>query len=188
MRKKFSNKKILVGICASIAAYKTCELIRSLVSEGASVYVLVTKNALHFVTSLTLKTLSGHPVIENIFDEEEFDNIMHVQVAHWADLIVISPATANIIGKVAHGIADDIVSTTLLATRSPVIFAPAMNDQMYMNTIFQENLKKLKAHGYHFVEPESGYLACGYEGIGRLASQDAILKKIESCLKKVHSR
>jgi phosphopantothenoylcysteine decarboxylase/phosphopantothenate--cysteine ligase len=173
-----ADKKILLGICGSIAAYKSCELIRMLVSEGARVYVLLTKNALNFVTPLTLKTLSGHSVIKDIFDEEEFSNIMHVQIAHWADLIVVAPATANMIGKVASGIADDVISTTIMATRAPVIFAPAMNDQMYENKIYRANEEKLKALGYHFVQPETGYLACGYEGVGRLASMEQILKEI----------
>lgn len=172
------DKHILFGISGSIAAYKSCEIIRGLVTAGARVYVLATKNALNFVTPLTLRTLSGNPVIQDIFDEAEFSNIMHIQIAHWADLIVVAPATANIIGKVANGIADDVVSTTILATKASVIFAPAMNDQMYENPIYQENEKKLKRHGYHFVHPEYGELACGYEGIGRLAEADQILTRI----------
>ncbi|MBI1871226.1 MAG: bifunctional phosphopantothenoylcysteine decarboxylase/phosphopantothenate--cysteine ligase CoaBC [Chlamydiae bacterium] len=181
MRSKetLKGKKILVGICGSIAAYKSCELIRTLVTEGASVYVLLTQHALHFVTPLTLKTLSGHSVIQSVLDEEDFASMMHTQMAHWADLVVVAPATANIIGKVASGIADDVITTTMMATRKPVIFAPAMNDQMYENPIVQENIQKLKSHGYFFVNPEVGYLACGYEGVGRLASLEAILKEVQ---------
>jgi phosphopantothenoylcysteine decarboxylase/phosphopantothenate--cysteine ligase len=176
------DKHILIGICGSIAAYKSCELVRSLVNEGASVYVLLTKNALNFVTPLTLKTLSGHSVIKDIFDEEEFSNIMHIQIAHWADLIVVAPATANVVGKVANGIADDVITTTIMATKAPVIFAPAMNDQMYENPIYRENENKLKSLGYRFVQPEVGYLACGYEGVGRLANLENILKEINDLL------
>ena len=185
MRKTvLSQKKILVGICGSIAAYKTCELVRTLVKEEASVYILFTKNASKFVTSLTLKTLSGHPVIQDIFDEAEFSSIMHIQIAHWADLMIITPASADVISKIACGLADDVITTTVLATKAPVIFAPAMNDQMYENKIFQGNIKKLKSYGYHFIEPGIGDLACGYEGIGRLANLEDVFEKICLRLKK----
>lgn len=182
--KKLDGKKILLGITGSIAAYKSCELVRLFITEGASVYVMLSHNAPQFVTPLTLKTLSGHPVIQSIFDEADFSSIMHVQAAHWADVIVIAPATANVIGKTACGIADDVITTAVMATKAPVIFAPAMNDQMYENKIYQENEAKLKKLGYHFVRPESGYLACGYEGIGRLASLDSIMAVLEKVLLK----
>ncbi len=176
------NKRILLGISGSIAAYKACELIRQITKEEAEIHVMLTQNASQFVTPLTLKTLSGHPVLEHMYDEVEFSHIMHTDMAHWAELIVIAPATANIISKVACGLADDLISTTILATKAPVLFAPAMNDQMYENPLFQENLGKLKKHGYHFVNPESGALACGYEGIGRLASLDKIMESIHQLL------
>ena len=182
--KKLLDKKILLGITGSIAAYKSCELVRLLITEGASVYVMLSQNALQFVTPLTLRTLSGHPVIQSIFDEADFSNIMHVQAAHWADAVLIAPATANVIGKTASGIADDVITTAVMATQAPIIFAPAMNDQMYENKIYQENEAKLKKLGYHFVQPESGYLACGYEGMGRLASLDSIMSTLEKVLLK----
>lgn len=180
---KLKDKKILLGVCGSIAAYKSCELLRQLKTQGADVHVLVTRHALNFITPLTLKTLSGHPVIQEIFEEAEFNRVMHIEIAHWADLIVVAPATGNIIGKVASGIADDVITTTLMATQSPVLFAPAMNDQMYQNKIYQGNQNKLKDLGYFFVEPESGYLACGYSGMGRLASNQAILDEMVKILK-----
>lgn len=180
----FENRKILLGISGSIAAYKACELIRLLVKEKAQVVVALTPHAREFITSLTLKTLSGHSVLESLYDEIEFTNIMHIDIAHWAEVIIIAPATANVISKVACGIADDLITTTILAAKAPVIFAPAMNDQMYENSIFQENLKKLQKHGYHLVKPETGSLACGYEGVGRLACADSILEAIGQQLQK----
>lgn len=178
----FKDKRILLGITGSIAAYKTCELIRLLVKEGADVYVLVSKNALQFVTPLTLKTLSGHPVIADLFNAADFATTMHIEMARWAQCILVSPATANIIGKVANGIADDVISTTIMATKAPVIFTPAMNDQMYENPMYQANETKLRKLGYSFVAPEHGDLACGYQGIGHLASVDKILERLTKVL------
>lgn len=178
------GKKVLVGISGSIAAYKSCELIRKLVSAGSEVFVMVTRHALEFVTPLTLETLSGHPVIKDLYDEKEFSGIHHVSVAHWADVVLVAPATANIIAKAACGLADDIVSTVILSTKAPIIFAPAMNDQMYENKIFQRNLQTLVHSGYHIADSEKGYLACGYEGVGRLTNIENILSLVNDVIKK----
>lgn len=169
------DKKIILGITGSIAAYKSCELVRKLVSLGNEVITMVTRHALEFVTPLTLKTLSGHDVMEEFRDEHMFSGIHHIDLAHWADMVLICPATANIIGKASCGIADDLVTTVILSTRAPVIFAPAMNNQMYENKIVQKNLQTLKDAGHTVIEPGSGPLACGYDGIGRLAELESIL-------------
>ena len=176
------RKKIVVGITGSIAAYKACELVRSLISGGFEVLVVVTQNALQFVTPLTLKTLSGRHVVKDMFDEIEFSGINHISVAHWADLLIICPATANILGKAACGIADDVLSTLILSTKKPIVFAPAMNANMYENKILQRNLETLRRAGCYMIEPETGYLACGDEGVGRLASIDKIVSIVNDII------
>ncbi|MDP3980206.1 MAG: bifunctional phosphopantothenoylcysteine decarboxylase/phosphopantothenate--cysteine ligase CoaBC, partial [Chlamydiota bacterium] len=178
MGASLNGKKIIVGITGSIAAYKTCELIRKFVSSGNEVVTMVTRHALEFITPLTLKTLSGHDVMKEIYDEHMFSGVHHIDLAHWADLVLICPATANIIGKASCAIADDLVTTVILSTRAPVIFAPAMNNQMYENKIVQSNLQKIKDAGHYIIEPDSGFLACGYEGIGRLADSDRIITMV----------
>ncbi|MFH2011159.1 MAG: bifunctional phosphopantothenoylcysteine decarboxylase/phosphopantothenate--cysteine ligase CoaBC [Pseudomonadota bacterium] len=178
------NKKIVLGITGGIAAYKAVELVRRLVTFNAEVNVIMTKSAQEFVTPLTFQTLSGNRVITGLFDLLEESKIGHIAIAQWADIFVIIPATANIIGKISSGIADDFLSTAVMATKAPVLIAPAMNTNMYENHIVQRNIKTLKSFGYNFIEPASGGLACGTEGMGKLAEVDDIIEEIECALSK----
>jgi len=178
------DRKIGLGVTGGIAAYKAVELVRRLVNLNAEINVIMTKNSQKFVTPLTFQTLSGNRVITGLFDLLEESKIGHIAVAQWADIFVIAPATANIIGKISNGIADDFLSTTVMATRAPVLIAPAMNTNMYENHTVQRNINNLKSLGCHFVEPASGALACGTEGLGKLADVDDIIEEMESVLSK----
>ena len=151
-----ADKKIVLGVTGGIAVYKAAELVRELVRAKAQVYVIMTRSAQEFVTPLTFQTLSGNPVSTDLFSLIEESEIGHISLADRADLLVIAPATANIIGKIAGGIADDMLSTVVLATKAPVLLAPAMNVHMWENPICQENIQKLRARGYHFIDPEAG--------------------------------
>jgi len=182
MSHRLEGKTVVVGLSGGIACYKAAELVRALVRAGATVRVMMTAAAQEFVTPLTLQTLSGHPVATNTFDLTQESQIGHIQLADAADAVVIAPATANVIGKIANGIGDDVVTTVLLATRAPVVIAPAMNVNMYENPIVQANLGRLRAGGFHIAEPGEGFLACGWEGTGRLADLDALLAEIERAL------
>src|SRR5262252_4511931 len=162
------NKTIVVGVCGGIAAYKSAELVRLLVNEQARVRVMMSRNAAEFITALTLQTLSANPVATDTFSLTQESEIGHIRLADTADAIVIAPASADVIGKAAAGIADDIVTTVLLAARCPVAFAPAMNVHMYEHPAVVENLARLAARGITMVQPAAGALACGYEGKGRL--------------------
>jgi phosphopantothenoylcysteine decarboxylase/phosphopantothenate--cysteine ligase len=173
------NREIIVGITGGIAAYKTAELVRTLTKKGASVHVVMTKNAMEFVTPLTFQTISGHPVTHEMFQLFTGGKIGHIALADVADQIVIAPATANIIGKIANGIADDFLSTMVMATAVPVLFVPSMNTRMWENRIVQANVEKLKENGYEFMEPASGDLACGWQGKGRLPTLEDIVEKME---------
>lgn len=177
------DKNIVIGMTGGIACYKVCELITHLVREGANVEVIMTKNATEFITPLTIETLSKHKVIIDMFEKKSHVEVEHISFARKADLIVVVPATANIIGKVANGIADDMLSTTIMATPAKVVFAPAMNNEMYNNAIVQDNIAKLKSYGYYFINPIEGNLACGYKAVGKLASKNTIIEKIENLLK-----
>jgi phosphopantothenoylcysteine decarboxylase/phosphopantothenate--cysteine ligase len=176
--KIFEKKNILVGVSGGIAAYKTCELIRYLVTNGADVRVMMTKSAEGFITRNTLETLSGNPVYSQLFPEEQFSGTHHVNLADWADAVIIAPATANIIGKAANGIADDFVSTTLLAVHCPVVFAPAMNKNMWNNCAVRRNIKTLEKDNHLICHPAEGFLAEGYSGVGRLARQEYLVQYI----------
>src|SRR5512136_2302164 len=176
------GKKIVLGVTGGIAAYKAAELVRELVRSGAEVFVVMTRGAQEFITPLTLQTLSGNKVATELFSLVEESEIGHISLADRADILVIAPATANIIGKIAGGIADDMLSTVVMATQAPVLLAPAMNVHMWENSITQENIQKLRARGYHFIDPEAGELACGYEGKGRLAELPAIVEKVQTLL------
>lgn len=176
------DKNILIGVTGGIACYKVCEIISTLKSEGANVDVIMTKNATEFITPLTLETLSKSKVVVDMFQEKEYVEVKHISLAQKADLTLIVPASANIIGKVANGIADDMLSTTIMASPNPVVFAPAMNNVMYTNSIVQDNIKKLKKYGYEFIDPISGNLACGYKAIGKLAKKDDIIQFISKVL------
>jgi phosphopantothenoylcysteine decarboxylase/phosphopantothenate--cysteine ligase len=179
-----AGKTIVLGVTGGIAAYKSAEIVRLLVKEGAVVRVIMTKNAQEFITPLTLQTLSGNPVSTATFDLTQESEIGHIRLADTADAILIAPATADIIAKLAHGLADDLLSTVLLATTAPVLIAPAMNVHMYAHPIVQENMRKLSGLGYGFVEPAEGFLACGYEGKGRLADPEVIVEEVGATLTK----
>ena len=179
----FKNKNIVIGISGGIAAYKACEIVNYLRSQGANVDVIMTKNACEFITPLTLETLSGNKVVSDMFERTDYIDVKHISLAKKADLFLIVPATANIIGKVANGIADDMLSTTIMATKAPVIFAPAMNNGMYENPIVQNNLEKLRLYGYQIIEPTIGHLACGYEAKGKLPNRDEIIDYLKVLVK-----
>jgi phosphopantothenoylcysteine decarboxylase/phosphopantothenate--cysteine ligase len=171
----FKDKNIVIGMTGGIACYKICELIRVLKREGANVNVIMTLNSTKFITPLTIETLSNNKVVIDSFERNDKYEVEHISLAKKGNVFLIAPATANIIGKVANGIADDMLSTTIMATKSKVVFAPAMNDAMYENKIVQENIKKLKKYGYDFVDPDIGSLACGYKAIGKLANNEKIV-------------
>lgn len=177
-------KTVVLGVSGGIACYKAVELVRLLVQQGFTVQVVMTREAMEFVTPLTFQTLSGRPVATEMFSLTQESQIGHINLADQADLMLIAPATANIIGKLASGIADDLLTTVLMATRAPVLIAPSMNVHMYENPILQENLRKLKRLGYQIMEPAEGYLACGYEGKGRLPEPGDIVEQIYGLLKK----
>jgi len=176
------DKNIVLGITGGIAAYKACELARLMIKSGANVHVIMTKGAAEFVAPLTLQTLSRNPVHTDLFSLTQEAEVGHISLADRADLFVIAPSTANLIGKIAGGIADDLLTTTIMATKVPVLLAPAMNCNMYENPIVQENMNKLKGYGYNFIDSETGELACGYEGKGRMAEPGDIMEEIETIL------
>lgn len=169
-------RKIILGVSSSIAAYKAYELTRLFVKGGDNVFTVLTENSLHLVSPLTFETLSGNPVYTHSYSMERRE-MGHISLKDGADLMVVAPATANIIGKFASGIADDLLSTTFMSVTCPVLIAPAMNPNMYLHRPVQENIKKLKSWGYHFVEPDTGEVACGDEGTGKLAEVETIYRK-----------
>jgi phosphopantothenoylcysteine decarboxylase/phosphopantothenate--cysteine ligase len=169
------DKSVVVGVCGGIAAYKVVEVVSRLKKLGADVDVIMTANAQKFVTPLTFRSLSHKPVVTDMFEEPEYWDIKHISLAQRADLFLIAPATANIIGKMASGIADDMLSTTILATKAPVLIVPAMNYDMYANEVVQRNIEKLRELGYFFMEPETGVMAEGSSGKGRLPEPATIV-------------
>jgi phosphopantothenoylcysteine decarboxylase/phosphopantothenate--cysteine ligase len=171
------GKTVILGVTGGIAVYKAVELLRLLTKAGARVHVVMTKAAAEFVTPLTFQTLSGNPVHSELFNLITEQEIGHISLADRADLFIIAPATANFVGKLAHGLADDLLSTTVMATKAPVLLVPAMNVNMYDNRIYQENETTLKRHGYLFVEPATGWLACGWEGKGKMQDPAVILEE-----------
>ena len=180
-----NNKKVLLGVSGGIAVYKALDVISRLKKKGIEVKVIMTKSSTEFVTPLSFQSLSENPVVIDMFDEPKAWEIQHISLAKWADLVVVVPATANIIGKVANGIADDILSTTIMATKAEVIFCPARNTNMYENKIVQKNMATLKDLGYGFINPASGRLACGDIGRGKLENTEIIAEKI---IKKLSSK
>lgn len=176
------KKNVVVGVTGGVAVYKALDVISRLKKKDINVDVIMTKSACEFVTPLSFQSLSQNAVIKNMFDEPRAFEIQHISLAKKADVLVVVPATANIIGKVANGIADDMLSTTIMATNAKVIFAPAMNTNMYNNPIVQENIKKLISYGYEFINPSSGRLACGDVGDGKLADTEEIAEVILSHL------
>jgi len=177
-----NDKCIILGITGGIAAYKVPDLVSRLSKAGADVHVIMTESAAEFITPLTLQTISRNQVITGLFEAHGEWEVQHISLADRADLLAVVPATANVIGKVRAGIADDFLTTTIVATRAPVLFAPAMNIHMYANPIVQDNIKVLTSCGYQFIEPATGFLACGYEGKGRLPEIDQIFRKISDLL------
>ncbi|HTS19578.1 MAG TPA: flavoprotein [Verrucomicrobiae bacterium] len=179
------KRTILLGITGSIAAYKSADMASKLKKLGHDVFCVMTRDAAQFITPLTLQTLSQHPVTIDLFEAGEGDwRPSHLQLADSADLLVVSPATANVIAKLAHGIADDALSTIALALppHAKVLVAPAMNGKMWLHPATQANVKILQSRGVEFIGPERGLLACGYEGIGRLWDVDKIIEKIQKML------
>ena len=173
------QKRIILGVTGSIAAYKSADLIRHLIEKGFRVSVVMTKEAEHFITPLTLSSLANEKVYRGMFDEQGDPLAMpHITLAQEADVVLIAPATANIIGKLAHGIADNLLTCIALATKAPILVAPAMNTEMYHNAIVQENCRTLKKHGVHFIDPIKGKLACGITGDGHIADDDAIIEAV----------
>lgn len=167
---------VVLGISGCIAAYKACQIVRDFQKAGVRVKVVMTEHATHFVDPLTFRSLTHEPVAVGLFDDPT-DPIHHISLADEADLMVLAPCTANLIAKVAHGIADDLLSTTVLATTAPILVSPAMNVHMYEAAATQENMATLKRRGFHFIEADDGYLACGYVGKGRLPEPSAIVEK-----------
>ncbi|HEX4945062.1 MAG TPA: bifunctional phosphopantothenoylcysteine decarboxylase/phosphopantothenate--cysteine ligase CoaBC [Blastocatellia bacterium] len=178
---------VLLGVTGCIGAYKAAEILRGLQKAGASVRVVMTRSATEFVQPLTFEALSGQPVIVEMYDRPNYAVIEHIAVAREADLLLVAPVTANILAKFAHGIADDFLSTVYLSNTNPVLLAPAMNVEMWNHPATQENLKTLRAHGVHFVDPGSGYQACGEVGVGRLAEPEDIVQRALDLLRNPQS-
>lgn len=174
-----NGKKIALGVTGGIAVYKAVDLVSRLRKQGAEVRVIMTEHAQQFVTPLTFKEISGNKVAVSMWDSNQEFNVEHISLANWADVFVVAPATANILAKMANGIADDLLSTTLLAAQAPIIVCPAMNTGMYQNPITQENIAKLEAHGVTVMPPAVGYLACGVSGPGRLPEPQQIVEFID---------
>jgi phosphopantothenoylcysteine decarboxylase/phosphopantothenate--cysteine ligase len=177
-----SQSNIVLGVSGSIAAYKAADLASQLVKRGHSVHVVMTRDAAEFVTPLTLQTLSKNPVTTNLYDEKQSWHPGHIGLADNADLLLVAPATANVIAKFAHGIADDALGAIHLATPAPVLIAPAMNGKMWLHPATQDNVALLKNRGIEWIGPEEGMLACGYEGIGRLWQVEGIVEAAEEIL------
>lgn len=176
------GKTVVLGVSGGIAVYKAVELLRLLTKAGAQVHVVMTRNAQQFVTPLTFQTLSGNPVHTDLFSLYQEQEIGHISLADRADLFILAPATANLIGKIAQGLADDLLSTSVMATKAPVLAVPAMNTNMYENPLYKRNEKILLEHGYHVLEPATGSLACGWEGQGKLPDPETILETAEAVL------
>lgn len=172
------GKNIIVGVSGGIAAYKACDVVSKLKKQGFEIDVIMTKNAQKFVSPLTFQTLSNRKVVTDMFERPSDWNVEHIELAKKADVFVIVPATANIIGKIANGIADDMLTTTIMATEAKKVIVPAMNTKMYHNPIVQENIMKLKRHGYYFIEPVSGLLACGDTGKGKMEEPGVIVEEL----------
>lgn len=168
MRKIFQDKTVVLGVTGSIAAYKIANLASSLVKKGANVHVIMTKNATNFINPITFESLTGNKCLVDTFDRNFEFSVEHVSLAKMADVFMVAPASANVIGKIAGGIADDMLTTTIMACKCHKIISPAMNTNMFENQIVQDNIQKLKNYGYEIIEPASGYLACGDTGAGKM--------------------
>lgn len=181
-----TGKTIVLGVTGGIAAYKSANLASMLVKLNADVHVIMTHNATHFITPMTFETLTNNKCIVDTFDRNFSFDVKHVSLAKRGDLFVVAPCTANVIGKLAHGICDDMLTTTMLATKAPKLIAPAMNTGMWENPILQDNLLKLKGYGYHIINPIIGRLACGDTGTGKMNSEEVIIEHILTFLAKEH--
>jgi len=186
--KRLSGKTVLHILTGSIAAYRAPELIKKMKDDGARVVCVMTGCAKEFVTPTVLRTVTGERVYSEMFPQDAPFGVLHTSLADLADLVLVSPATANFIAKMATGISDDLASCLVLATPQPILVAPAMNDHMYLHPVTQKNIAQLKALGYHFVDPVEGDLACGRVGVGHIAPDDAILDSVKSILSKKASR
>jgi phosphopantothenoylcysteine decarboxylase/phosphopantothenate--cysteine ligase len=176
------EKNIILGVTASIAIFKACDIILRLKEQGFQVTVVETREAEELIKPIVFQSLSGNRVYRGLFDEPKGWDIEHISLAKKADLVLIAPATANIIGKIANGICDDLLTCIVCATRAPVLLCPAMNENMYKHKIVQNNIKKLKAFGYRFVEPRKGRLVCGKIGLGCLAEVETIIKEVKKII------
>ena len=176
------TKNIILGVTASIAIYKACEILRRLRECGFSVSVVMTKEAQELIKPVVFQSLSGNKVYRELFAEPETWEIEHISLAEKADLVLIAPATANIIAKIASGICDDLLTCVVSAARAKVLICPAMNENMYLNKITQGNIKKLETLGYKFIEPKKGNLACGRTGVGCLADVETIVKEAKAAI------
>lgn len=171
-------KHVVMGVTGSIAAYKACDIISALRKSGVDVQVILTHAGAEIITPLTLETISGNRVVKDMFDSDRHFEVEHISLAKLADLFLVAPATANFIGKMASGIADDMLTTTVMATTAPVMIAPAMNTNMYLDAATQANIETLKRRGCEFIAPATGHLACGDEGIGKLAAVEDIVRAV----------
>jgi len=176
------EKNIILGVTASIAIYKACDLIRRLKEQNYNLTVVMTREAEELIRPIVFQSLTGNKAYRGLFEETDTREIEHISLAQKADLVLIAPATANIIAKLASGICDDLLTCVVCATAAPILVAPAMNTNMYSNRIVQDNIKKLKTVGYKFVGPATGKLACGKSGIGCLASVEEIVKEVKKIL------
>lgn len=176
------DRTIVLGITGSIAAYKSADLCSRLIGAGAKVYTILTESACRFIQPLTLQILSKNPALTDLWYESEHNYPNHIQIADSADLFLVAPASANCIALFAQGLAPDLLSTVHLASKAPILLAPAMNGKMYDHPATQANIQILSERNYHFVEPEVGLLACGYEGIGKLANVETILEKVKELI------
>jgi len=184
--KKNHSKTIVIGVTGSIAAYKAAEIVSQLRQRGHEIFVVMTPGAKNFITPLTLQTLSRHPVLHDLSEEEAptTSSCSHIELADRADLLLVAPATASAIARLAHGFADDALGAVALATRAPLLIAPAMNGKMWEHPATQENVLHLRQRGAEFIGPASGLLACGYEGAGRLIESNTIIDCVEKNLSK----
>ena len=186
--KKLSGRTVLHILTGSIAAYKAPELIKKMKDEGSRVVCVMTSSAKEFVTPTVLRTVSGERVYSEMFPQDAPFGVLHTSLADLPDLVLVAPATANFIAKMATGISDDLASCLVLATQKPILVIPAMNDHMYLHPVTQKNIAQLKALGYHFVDPVEGDLACGRVGVGHIAPDEAILASVNHLLSKKASR
>jgi len=180
---KRSGKEIIIGVTGSIAAYKACDIINGLKKTGFNVIPVMTKEAHNFIAPLTLQSLSGNKVFSDMFAPPAGWDPLHISLADRADLVLVAPSSANILGKLACGICDDLLTSTIISTKAKILHAPAMNNNMYANKAVQENIIKLKARGQLFIGPIKGHLVCGTEGIGHLAKVEDIIKEVKRLLK-----